>query len=100
MVYDRTLSGLNKALLAPWLSLPNINTLLRMVETGTLVGDAFIGEMFLNFFLAPNLRKFAGVDLTKFFSEHGGEGDVWWVSWARIAMGLCPSSFKAVQIMA
>jgi hypothetical protein len=67
MVYDGTFSGLNRALWAPWFSFPNINTILRIVETGTFMGDVDIGEMLLNFFLDPNLRKFAGVDLTKFF---------------------------------
>jgi hypothetical protein len=56
--------------------------------------------MFLNFFLDPNPRKFAGVDLTKFFPEHGAPVEVWWVTWARISMGLRPWPFIAVQIMA
>jgi hypothetical protein len=100
MVYDGSLSGLNKVMWTPWFSLPNINTLLRIVETGTFMGYAHIVEMFLNFFLDPNLRKFAGVDFTKFFPEHGGESEVWRVRWAHIAMGLQPSPFIAVQIMA
>jgi hypothetical protein len=45
-------------------------------------------------------EKFAGVDLTKLFPEHGGEGKVWWVRWVHIAMGLWPSQFIVVQIMA
>jgi hypothetical protein len=78
--YDGTLSGLNQALWAPWFSLPipNIDTLLQIVETATFMGDADIGKMFLNFFLDPNLRKFAVVGLTKLFPKHGGEGKVWW----------------------
>jgi hypothetical protein len=100
MVYDGTLYGLNKAPWPPWFSLPNSNTLLRIVETGTFMRDAYIGEIFLNFFLDPNLRTFAEVDLTKFFPEHGGEGKLWWFRWARIAMGLWSSPFIAIQIMA
>jgi hypothetical protein len=38
------------------------------------MGDAAITEMFLNYFLNPNIRKFAGVNLSKFFPEHGTEG--------------------------
>jgi hypothetical protein len=43
MVYDSTLSGVNNAIWAPLFSFPNINTLLRIFETGTLMGDADIG---------------------------------------------------------
>jgi hypothetical protein len=62
--------------------------------------DVDIGDTFLNFFLDPNLRNFAGVDLKKFFPEHGGEGEVWWVRCAHIAMGLRPSPFTTAQIIA
>jgi hypothetical protein len=86
MVYAGTLSGLNNVLWAHRFSLPNINTFIRIVETGTFMGEADIVEMFLKFFLDPNLKKFAGVDLTKFFPEHGGEGEVWWARWPCIAL--------------
>jgi hypothetical protein len=92
MVYDGTLSRLNMMIWAPWFSLPNINTLLRIVETGIFMGDTYIGEMFLNFFLDPNLRKCAGVNSSL-------NMEVWWVMWARISMGMQPSPFIAVQIM-
>jgi hypothetical protein len=60
-----------------------------------------IAEMFLNFFLDWHLRKYAGVDLTSYFTDYLGKGkDTFWVRWNCIAMGIRPSPFCAVQIMA
>jgi hypothetical protein len=57
--------------------------------------------MFLNRFLNWHLRKYAGVDLTSYFTDDLGKGkDAFWVRWNRIAMGIRPSPFCAVQIMA
>jgi hypothetical protein len=63
------------------------------VEPGTYNLDA--GEIFLNFFLNPKLRAFAGVHLAKFLAENGEA----WLRWCRIAMGFHPSPYIAVQMM-
>jgi hypothetical protein len=100
VVYDGSLPGLNAALWCPWFMLPNTNSHLRTVEPGTFMSDVDIAEMFLNFFLDWHLRKYAGVDLTSYFTDDLGKGkDTFWVRWNRIAMGLRPSPFCAVQIM-
>jgi hypothetical protein len=58
-------------------------------------------RFFFEFFLDWHLRKYAGVDLTSYFDDDLGKGkDTFWVRWKRIAMGLGPSPFYAVQIMA
>jgi hypothetical protein len=80
--------------------LPNTNSYLRSVEPGTFMSDVDIAEMFLNFFLDWHLRKYAGVDLTSYFTDDLGKvKDTLWVRWNRIAMGLRPSHFCAAQIM-
>jgi hypothetical protein len=61
------------------------------------MSDVDVAEMFLNFFLDWHLRKYAGVDMTSYL----GEGKyTFLVRWKRIAMGLRPSPYCAVQIMA
>jgi hypothetical protein len=69
MVFNGTLSGLNSALWDPWFCLLNATTHMRIVKPGTLMVDVDIGEMFLNFFLDPRIRRFSGVDFTKFYPE-------------------------------
>jgi hypothetical protein len=81
--------------------LPNTNCHLRTVEPVTFMSDVDIAEMFLNFFLDWYLMKYAGVDLTSYFDDDLGNGKyTFWVRWNRIAMGLRPSPYCAVQIMA
>jgi hypothetical protein len=101
VVYDGSLLGLNAALWCPWFVLPNKNSHLRTVVPGTFMSNVDIAEIFLIFFLDWHLRKYAGVYLTSYFTEDLGKGnDTFWVRWNRIAMGLQPSPFYAVQIMA
>jgi hypothetical protein len=101
VVYDGSLPGLNAALWCPWFMLPNTNSHLRTVEPGTFMSDVDISEIFLNFFLDWHLRKYAGVYLTTYFDDDLGKGkDTFWVRWKRITMGLMPSPFCAVRIMA
>jgi hypothetical protein len=52
--------------------LPNTNSHLR-TEPGTFRSDVDIAEMFLNFFLDWHLRKYAGVDLTSYFTDDLGK---------------------------
>jgi hypothetical protein len=81
--------------------LPNTNSHLRTVEPGTFMSDVNIAEMFLNFFLEWYLSKYAGVDLKSYFDDDLGNGkDNFWVRWNRIVMGLRPSPYLAVHIMA
>ncbi|KAL7574377.1 hypothetical protein ACA910_008478 [Epithemia clementina (nom. ined.)] len=99
MVYDGTKSLLNDALFAPWFSLPTVNTMLRTVAEDTWSADNDFGEMFLNFWLHPELRMYAGIDLTGLFPEEliFSKRKVLWQAWNRCAMGLSPSPYQATQ---
>lgn len=99
MVYDGTKSGLNQVLWVPWFPMPTIETHLRSVEAGTFMADVDIGEMFLNFVLHENIRKFCGVDLTLYFGEErfNKMGQRMWMRWGRCGMGFRSSPYQAVQ---
>ena len=62
VVYDASQCGLNERLWAPNFILPSIDMALRAVDKNTWLGDADVGEMFLNFQLDKDMRRFARVD--------------------------------------
>ena len=63
VVYDAGANGLNECVWAPLFYLPSVEALLRIVDHTSIMEDRDIGEMFLNFELHPNTRRFAGVDI-------------------------------------
>jgi hypothetical protein len=63
-VYNGTSSGLNKALFAPGLYLPNADAAARLLVYYSYTVDADLGEMFLNFPMDPLIRPHTGVELT------------------------------------
>lgn len=93
IVYDATACGLNNALWSPNFALPTIDSVLRGANRDTWFSDIDLGEMFLNYFLDEDLRKFAGVDVR----EIGGEQ---WERWERTLMGFRPSPFVCTQTFA
>jgi hypothetical protein len=98
MVYNRSKSGLNKALWAPWFSLPTIDTMSRWVIAGSWLADNDYGDMFLNFPLHAKLQKYCGIDLTQLFPNmKAGEASVDVARWLRNAMGLRNSPYAPVQ---
>ena len=93
--------SVNSRLWAPHFSLPTVTTTLRAVDDGTYFADMDIAEMFYNFFLHEDLRRFCGVDITLLRS-----GEDWeagrprsWERWCRAMMGLTDSPYRAVQII-
>ena len=100
MVYDGTKSGLNAALFAPWFGLGNVTSMLRTVESKTWSADNDFGEMFLNFWLHPDLRAYTGIDITELFPDElkakFGRTRLW-EAWSRCAMGLTTSPYQATQ---
>ena len=90
IVYDATACGLNEALWAPNFSLPTIDSVLRNSNSKTWFSDIDLGEMFLNYFLDEDLRKYAGVDVR----EIGGKK---WERWERTLMGFRPSPYVCTQ---
>jgi hypothetical protein len=74
---------------------------MSIAEPGTFMVDVDIGEMFLNFFLDPLIRQFAGVDFTKFYPEGLVEiKNVIWEIWNHCAMGFFPCHFVTIQPLA
>ncbi len=98
MVYNGTSCGLNDAVFAPWFALPTMDSHLRAVDVGTYMANCDIGEMFLNFMLDVNLRKYAGVDLTDLFPEEA-DGSTFWERWERLLMGFKPSPYLTTRSM-
>jgi hypothetical protein len=68
-VYNGTKSGLNESVYAPCFTSPTIDSMSRWIIAGAWLADNDYGEMFLNFPLHPDLRKYCGVDLTQLFPE-------------------------------
>ncbi|KAL7570891.1 hypothetical protein ACA910_018952 [Epithemia clementina (nom. ined.)] len=108
MVYNGTKSGLNRALFAPWFLLATVDTMLRSVDVGTWSVDNNFVKMFLNFWLHPELRSYAGIYLSSLCSEELSKGDrgenalkrprkTLWEAWNRCAMGLTTSPYQATQ---
>ena len=100
MVYDGTKSGLNAVLHAPWFSLATVDSMLRSVDVSTWSADNDFGEMFLNFWIHPEIRKYTGVDLTAMFAEEidnkAGQKRKW-EAWVRCAMGITVSPYQTTQ---
>jgi hypothetical protein len=89
LVYDGTRSGLNESVHAPWFALPTIDNMTWWVIAGAWLADNDYGEMFLNFPLHPDLRKYCGIDLSQLFPELVKDGkDSVIAQWMRNAMRL------------
>ena len=95
MVYDLTASGFNDALWAPRFWMPTMLNVVDCATDASWYGDVDVGEMFLNFPLDINMRKFCGVDLS-WMKE---DGKTLWKCWNRMAMGMKPSPFMTIRLL-
>ena len=96
MVYDGTKSGLNDCLYAPWFPLPDAEVLVRTLDTDYWCVDNDYGEMFLNFWIHPELQEYSAMDFTPIYGRKEN-GELWIEGWTRCAMGQSPSPFTTVQ---
>lgn len=97
-VYDATKSGLNAAVWSPSFFMPTADSLFRMMDFDTWLGDIDLGEMFLNFWLDPRIRPYAGVDISGFCTEEEKHGQkVVWERWVRLLMGFRPSPYTTIR---
>ena len=96
MVYDGMKSRINSATWAPSFFLPTSITLTRILDPYSYQMDMDVGEMFLNFPLDVNLRKFCGVNLANVGLDKLDGRYRWSVLW----MGFRPSAFLATRYMA
>ena len=98
VVYHAGANKLNDCVWAPSFWLPSVSSLLRMLDSDSLMEDRDIGEMFLNFELHPSLHKFAGVDV----GHLSLDGDVTegrrWYCWTKNLMGFRPSPYNSVKM--
>ena len=65
IVYDMTKCGLDACLWSPRFYLPNPDAVFDSIEYQAWMGDIDQGEMFLNYFVDPELLPFLGVDVTE-----------------------------------
>ena len=67
-----------------------------MVDTSSWFGDLDLGEFFFKYFLDPDLRCYAGVDMTDLCSGKYGTKRVW-ERWERIIFGFRYSAYVCVR---
>ena len=96
VVFNGTSSMLNAATFAPWFALPTIDSHLRMVEAGTMLADADLGEMFYNFMLDVHIQPYSALDLRKYFPSLVMGGTCLF-TWNRLLMGFRPSPYIATR---
>jgi hypothetical protein len=97
VVYDAGANGLNDCVWSPSFFLPTVDSLLRIVDHSSYMEDRDIGEMFLNFELHPNTRRFTGVDVRPL----GLSSEVTprnWLCWTKTLMGFRSSPYNAVKM--
>ena len=100
MVYSDISNGLNDTLWAPLFTLPTVESVKGGLVPGTVLGDMNIGEMFLNFLLHANIRKYTGLNLRsykRFFERPESAPDI--ATWARACMGLTPCSYFCLALL-
>ena len=96
IVFHTGANNLNDLVWAPSFALPSLNSLLRIIDTSTIMSDRDMGEMFLNFMLDPRVWKYAAIDLGPLgFSQDECRHP--WMVWARKLMGFKPSPYNLVN---
>ncbi|KAL7571688.1 hypothetical protein ACA910_011215 [Epithemia clementina (nom. ined.)] len=81
MVYDGTKSGLNNCLYAPWFILLDADTLAQTLEDKYWCINNDYGEMFLNFWIDPDLMLNSGRDFTPLYGRRNNRG-LWLEVWS------------------
>ena len=97
VVYHAGANGLNDCVWAPPFFLPSVESLLRIVDHTTYMEDRDIGEMFLNFELHPNTRRFTGVDVGPLELDIDGVRQHWLI-WNKNLMGFKSSPYNSVKM--
>ncbi|KAL7580181.1 hypothetical protein ACA910_012932 [Epithemia clementina (nom. ined.)] len=97
MVYNGTKSGLNDCLYAPWFPLPDAEVLINTLDYNYWCIDNDYEEMFLNFWLHPELSVYSGMDLTALYGRRLDNSARFLEVWTRCPMGQSPSPYATVQ---
>ena len=97
IVFDAGANDLNEAVFVPSFSLPNTNSLLRLVGSKTRMSDRDLSEMFHQFQLHEGTIDYAAIDLrplqldpTKYPHR--------WMCWLRNLMGFRSSPYNSVRM--
>ena len=75
VVYNATKYGLYEAVWPSNVYLPTRESALRLTDYDSWFDDLDVGEMFLNYFLDPNMRRYAGIDVTDMIDRSVGCSD-------------------------
>lgn len=94
VVFHAGANGLNDCVWAPSFYLPTVEALLRCVDHTSFMEDRDIGEMFLNFELHPNTRRFVGVDVRPLELETKMN----WLGWTKNFMGFRSSPYNSIKM--
>jgi hypothetical protein len=97
VVHHAGANGLNDCVWVPSFYLPTVDSLLRIINQSSYMEDRDIGEMFLNFELHANTRRFAGVDIAP-LSLDSSICSTNWLGWTKNLMGFCSSPFNLVRM--
>ena len=97
VVYHAGINGLNDCVWAPHFYLPTVDSLLHIVDHTSYMEDRDIGEMFLNFELHPNTRRFIGIDVGPLELVVDGIKQHWLV-WTKNLMGFRASPYNSVKM--
>lgn len=85
IVNDMTKCDLNTALWSPRFFLPTPDSIFDAIEYNAWMADTDQGEMFLNYFVDPELLPYLGVDMTDIArgSEFDNQKEKVWFRWNR-----------------
>ncbi len=97
VVFHAGANKLNDSVWAPSFVLPSLNSLLRIVDSNTLMNDRDMDEMFLNFGLDPRVWIFVAIDLRplELFLEECSHRSM---TWARNLMGFRSLPYNSVKM--
>ena len=97
IVFHAGANKLNDSVWTPSFSLPNLNSLLRIVDENSLMQDMDIGKMFLNFQLHPSTMMYAAVDLGP-LDLNPTECSHRWMCWTQNLMGFRSSPYNSIRM--
>jgi hypothetical protein len=97
VVYDGTLSGLNKCLWCPNFFLPSARHAGELLNYSTWMADMDFGEFFHNFHMDERIRRHSGVAVSTLHLKQLPAGSNCSLRWARLFMGMRPSPYNAVR---
>ena len=97
IVFDAGANKLNDAVFVPSFSLPNVNSLLRLVHSKSRMADRDLSEMFHQFQLHEGTIDYTAIDLLPLQLDPKKYPHRW-MSWRRNLMGFRSSPYNSVRM--